>query len=390
MKRPVVGVFFGSRSAEHDVSVVTAISSIIKPLELSEAFDVVPVYITKSGEWYSGDELKDITLFSSGKIDSWLKKHKPVLIDMNVGLRLVHPKLKNRSVNIDIAFPAMHGTFGEDGTLMGVFEMAGIPYVGCGVAASSLAMDKVLAKEVASGAGVPTNEYFWFTAAEFKRNQADIVAVCRKMRYPLFVKPAHLGSSIAITRVTNETELVNAIEVAAYYDDKILVEEGVNNLVEVTVPIMGNDKLVIANTEEPIQGDEFFDFDTKYMKGGKKGGKSGGAKTGSTSGAQGYSHIPARLSDTMNDKCKEIAANVYRSLGCTGIARVDLLIDGKTKKIYFNEVNPLPGSLYAHNWRSAGISSVELVKRLVGYAQERGAVRTKLATTFDTNFLKQF
>jgi len=388
--KPVVGVFFGSRSAEHDVSVITALASIIKPLELSRKYEVVPVYITKKGEWYSGDALKDVSLFSSGKIEKWLAKRKPVLIDLSDGLRIVHPKLKNRSVKIDVAFPATRGTFGEDGTLMGVFEMADVAYVGCGVSASALAMDKVLAKDVAAAAGVRTNEYFWFTADEFARNQSDIVKVAKKMKWPLFVKPAHLGSSIAITKVNNEKEFVNAVEVAIYYDDKIIVEEGVKNLVEVTVPIMGNDQLIIANTEEPVQGDEFFDFETKYIRGGgKKGGAKGGGK-GGAKGAQGYSNIPARINDKLTKECKEMAEAVYRGLGCTGIARIDLLIDSKTSKVYFNEVNPLPGSLYAHNWRSIGISSVDLVDKLVGYGLERHASRARLATTFDTNFLQQF
>lgn len=390
-RKPVVGVFFGSRSAEHDVSIVTAIAAVIKPLHLGRKYDVMPVYISKAGQWYADPELSDINLYSSGRIDKWLAKHKPVLIDVNDGLKLVHPKVKNKAIKIDIAFPALHGTFGEDGTIMGVFEMAGIPYVGCTVTASAIAMDKVLTKEVTNGAGVPTNEYFWFTADEFTRNQKEILKVCKKMKYPLFVKPARLGSSIAVTRVTNDTELVNAIEVAAYYDDKLIVEEAINNLVEVTVPIIGNDQLITANTEEPYQGDEFFDFDTKYMKGGKKGGAKTGAKaSGATNSAQGYSNIPARLSDAMNAKCKDIAKQVYRALGCSGIARVDLLVDSKTKKIYFNEVNPLPGSLYAHNWRTVGISTVDLVDKLVTYALERQAKQAKLNTTFSTNFLKQF
>jgi len=265
--------------------------------------------------------------------------------------------------------------------------MANVPYVGCNVAASVLCMDKVLARIVAGSESVPQNKYEWFYSYEFTANQTEVLSSLSKLKYPLFVKPTHLGSSIAITKVNNKDELINAIEVAAHYDDKVIVEEAVENLVEVTVPIIGNKELTPANTEEPNQGDEFFDFETKYIRGGKSKSKANG---GAKQGAQGYSHIPARLDQKMREECVDIAKRVYRSLGCSGIARVDLLIDKKTSNIYFNEVNPLPGSLYAHNWRSVGISNIELVERLVNLGFERYTENQQKETSFKTNFLKQF
>jgi D-alanine-D-alanine ligase len=205
------------------------------------------------------------------------------------------------------------------------------------------------------------------------------------LHYPLFIKPAHLGSSVGISRATSETELRNALEVAAHYDDKVIVEEAVPNLIEVTLPIMGNDQPQPALLERPLtKPEDFFDFDTKYMQGGKKG--KGNAK----SGAQGYSQIPADLPKELYARAEALGLGVYRAFGCSGIARVDMLIDSKTNNVYFNEVNPLPGGLYAHNWQKAGISTVDLVEKLISFARARHTQRQALATSFSTNYLQQF
>jgi D-alanine-D-alanine ligase len=287
---------------------------------------------------------------------------------------------------IDIVFPAMHGTYGEDGALMGLLDMAGVPYVGCGVAASAVAMDKTLAKQVAVANDIPVSKFLTFTRAELERQpEPALKQIKAELKYPVFIKPAHLGSSIGISRAADDAALRNGLEVAAHYDDKIIVEEAVQNLIEVTLPIMGNDQLTPALLEQPLtQAEDFFDFDTKYMQGGKKG-KGKGAK-----GSQGYSQLPADLTKDLYKKAEEVGLGVYRALGCSGIARVDMLIDSKTERVYFNEVNPLPGGLYAHNWRAAGVSSVDLVQKLIALAKERYSQRESLATTFNTNYLQQF
>lgn len=388
MSKPTIAVIFGSRSAEHDVSIVTALSSVIKPLNLLDKYNVLPIYITKQGLWYADSKLGDISLYTSDKLEGFLAKQKPVSLQINNGLNIVWSGLKSRSQKIDIVFPATHGTYGEDGSLMGLLEMANVPFVGCDMASSVIAMDKVLAKQIVAAAGIATPKMCYISARQYSDNpQSFIYLVTKSLKFPLFVKPAHLGSSIGISRVIDELELANALELAAHYDNKILVEEAVSNLIEVTVPVMGNDEIVTGSTEEPIQGDTFFDFETKYLKQGKT--KAGKVST-NKKGAQGYSHIPARLDDQQNTECLEVARTIFRAVGCSGIARIDLLIDAKTKQIYFNEINPLPGSLYAHNWRTAGVSGVELVERLVGLALERQQQRQSFATSFTTNFLKQF
>jgi D-alanine-D-alanine ligase len=270
---------------------------------------------------------------------------------------------------------------------MGLLEMANIPYVGCDVPSSVLAMDKVLAKLMAEAHGIATPAMQFATSTDYARNPKPFIdAIEHKLDYPLFVKPAHLGSSIGISRVANREDLENALEVAFHYDDKVLAEEAVANLIEVTVPIMGNDEPQPALVEQPlVDPDSFFDFETKYMNQGK-----GGKKTGGKQGAQGYSNLPADISKDLYEESLKTATAAYRALGCKGIARIDLLINAKTNHIYFNEVNPLPGSLYVHNWRAAGFSGVELVTKLIEYAREAHEKKQKVTTSFSTNFLQQF
>ena len=384
-----VAVFFGGRSTKHDISIITALTSIIKPLELTGLYRVLPVYIDRSGNWYCDERLSHISFFRSKQFEKNLSQVKPIGVKLSNGLTLLMTsRIKQREIRVDVAFPAMHGTYGEDGSLMGLLEMAGVPYVGCNLAASVIAMDKVLAKQVTQTDNIPSTPWVWCTAAETALNTDTVIARAEEqLAWPMFVKPAHLGSSIGISRVTNRLELRNALEVATHYDDKIIIEQGVANLVEVTLPIMGNEAPRPALLERPLTtAKDFFDFDTKYLQGGKKGGKAGGK----TAGAQGYSELPADIPKTLYDRAIEVGLEVYRSLGCSGTARVDMLIDSKKDEIYFNEVNPLPGSLYAHNWRAAGVAGVELVEKLVTLAEERHGILAKRTRIFSSSFLQQF
>jgi len=377
--KKTVAVFFGGRSTEHDISIITAISSVIKPLELTKKYVIVPIYITKTGKWIYDRSLTDIKTFQSGKINNLAAKAKPLSVTFDGGFAIDKKR-------IDIAFPAMHGPYGEDGSLMGLLRMAGIPFVGSDMDASVIAMDKVLTKQVVAANNIPTSRFYAFSKKDFVDDSLNVLQSIEKgLHYPLFVKPSHLGSSIGITKVHDHDELNNAIEVAAYYDNKIIVEEAVANLIEVTVPIIGNDVLIPALVERPLsKGDGVFDFDTKYINGGGK--KSGGKQ----SGAQGYSELPAKLPDSLYEKSLAIAEASYRAIGACGIARIDLLIDSKSGIVYLNEINPLPGSLYSHNWRASGISSIDLVTKLIDFAEQRFADQQKNETTFKSSFLQQF
>lgn len=385
-----IAVIFGGRSAEHDVSIVTAISSIIKPLETTKKYKIEPVYISKEGTWYWDSKLKDIDLFTSGKIDDYLHKARSASVQFDDGMTLTKPKGVTggrKTAKIDIVFPSMHGTYGEDGALMGLLDIANVPYIGCGTSASAVAMDKVLSKQVAAANNIPVANYQYFFGEIIWENTKEVLTQIEgRLSYPLFIKPAHLGSSIGISRAENDKELANGLEVAAHYDDKVLIEEEIKNLTEVTLPIMGNNKLHPALLEKPLtRPKDFFDFDTKYLQGGKKNGKKDASQ-----GIHSYSELPAKMDKSLYDKAVKTGKAVYRALGCSGIARVDMLIDKKSKTVYFNELNPLPGGLYSHNWRAAGVSSVDLVECLIRLALDRHEQRQKVTTTFGTDYLKQF
>ncbi len=441
--KKTIAVIFGGKSAEHDVSIITAHIPVIKSLLAAGNFEVVPVYIAKDGSWYSDPSLIDLEFFKRtdfeeqlAKLKKLRSKLKKLRLLFDKGLKLIKPGAafsKEKIIGVDVVFPAMHGTFGEDGSLMGLLRMAGVPFVGCDMAASAVAMDKVLTKQVLEAEKIPVVPYVWFTKEEWLKNSAALREKIARLRFPLFVKPVHLGSSIGITKAKTAAELENAIEVALHYDDKALVEEGVANLIEVTLPIMGNGSaLMLANIERPLNKAEFFDFYDKYINGG--GNKQDGAAAGSApvSGSSaasapassaasgvntGYSELPAKIPEELAAEVRELGAKTYKTLGCAGIARVDFLIDsgsaagasgeapGKVSgdvlgnshgnpansrfKIYVNEVNTLPGSLYHHNWRSAGVSGVELVTKLVALAEERFAAQKNITFTFKSEILSK-
>lgn len=378
--KKTIAVFFGGRSAEHDVSIITAHNPIIESLLATGQYEVWPIYITREGSWYTDLAMNDLSFFQQDDYLEKVHRLKKVRLLFDDGLKLIVPGLlRERVISVDIAFPAMHGTYGEDGSLMGLLRMANVPFVGCDLFASAVAMDKVLTKQVLFAEGINIVPFVWFHKSQWLKDPSDCEARAAELSWPLFVKPVHMGSSIAITRVKNRDELHNALEVAFHYDDKVLVEEGVKNLIEVTLPIMGNDEIRLALPERPLNQGEFFDFSEKYLGGGK-------ASAGVNSE---YSEIPANLEPGIEAKVKEFGLKAYKSLGCTGTARIDFLIDDAAKKVFVNEINTLPGSLYHHNWKKSGVSSVELVTRLITLAEERSAASSQTVFAFASDILKK-
>jgi D-alanine-D-alanine ligase len=377
--KKTIAVIFGGRSTEHDVSIITAHKPIIESLLVMGQFDVWPIYIAKDGSWYSDQVMNNLSYFKEYDFQARLKKQRKVRILFDNGLKIVWPGIRQKTLQIDIAFPAMHGTYGEDGSLMGLLRMADIPFIGCDLSASAVAMDKVLTKQVLASEGIPIVPYVWFTKNDWERNKDTWKEKISKLRWPVFVKPVHLGSSIAITKVRDNSKLENAIEVALHYDKKILVEESVENLIEVTLPIIGNDKLELAGIERALNKTEFFDFSEKYLSDNKKGGGVNSQ----------YSEIPAKIDSGLTTQVKNLGEKTYRILDCTGIARVDFLIENIDKKVYVNEVNTLPGSLYHHNWKKVGVSGVELVNKLVTLAENRFELEKNTTYTFDSEILKK-
>ena len=378
MKRNIA-VIFGGQSAEHDVSIITAHIPIIDSLRIGGQFKVFPIYIAKDGAWYSQDDFNDLAFFQKPGWEEIVAKTKPIQLSFNEGLEIIWPGFRSKKQKLDIVFPALHGTFGEDGSLMGLLRMAKVPFVGCDLFASAVAMDKVLTKQVLSSEGIRTVPFVWFTHSGWTEHKADYEKKIVELEFPLFVKPVHLGSSIGISKVKTITELSNAIEVAFHYDDKVLVERSIENLIEVTLPIMGNEELQLGEVERPLNRTELFSFSDKYLSGGKN--DQGVNST--------YSEIPAKINPELGEEVRVLGQRVYRILGCSGIARIDFLIDSNNQNVYVNEVNTLPGSLYHHNWRKAGISNVDLVNRLVNLAEERFKSQHNITHVFSSEILNK-
>jgi len=375
-----VAVIFGGRSAEHDVSIITAHIPIIDSLIASGQYDVWPVYITKDGAWYCDKQMNELSFFQEEGWEAKIARMQKVRLSFDKGLTIEWPGFFDKHIKVDVAFPAMHGTYGEDGSLMGVLRMAGVPFIGCDLAASAVAMDKVLTKQILEAEKIPVVPYVWFTRDGWMED-AEIYRkrIQHELKYPLFVKPVHLGSSIGISKVRDEKELENAIEVALHYDDKVLVENGITDLIELTLPIMGNDELRCAHIERPLNKTGFFDFQDKYLSGaGKKGGE--GANNA-------YSEIPAGIGDEETQKVKELGMKTFKTIGLAGIARIDFLLDSKRHHLYVNEINTLPGSLYHHNWKKAGVSNMDLVLGLVKLAEERFAAMKDTTFAFKSDIL---
>jgi len=375
-----VGVFFGSKTPEHDVSIITA-QTIISGLK-KMGYNIVPVYLSKEGEWYIDKKLGTIKFFVTDNYESLLKKTDRYYIDLEKSVGKIvfkSKKLLGKEITVDIAFPAFHGINGEDGTIQGLFEIFNIPYVGCGVASSAITMDKVLTKQFYISNDIPTTKFINFNNDDWKTKKDELLKNIKdNLTLPFFIKPARLGSSIGIAKVKKIEELKFAIEVALHYDAKILVEEGVTNLKDLTCCVIGNQEPITSEIQESSFGDEFFSYDEKYLN-------DGGAQLGN---AQKSIIIPANIDADVTKKIKDLSAQVYKALDCSGIARVDFLYNSVEKKIFVNEVNTLPGTLYHHLWKASGLEFDGLLKKLVQYAEEKYEEKKAIKYNFESSLLK--
>lgn len=373
-----IGVFFGSRSPEHDVSILTG-QLIISGLKKC-GYNVIPVYIDKKGKWYSDARLSSIKFFTQNQTDLD-KKLEAFNIDFNKSSGKIVKQsgfLKSNAV-FDIAFPAFHGQNGEDGTFQGLCEMLNVPYVGCDVTSSALTMDKVLTKMLYKANNIPTVDFIYFNLNEWRINKKNVLEKIKSLGLPVIIKPARLGSSIGISKAKNQKELEFGIEVALHFDEKVIVEKAVEHLMDVTCCVIGNDDPTTSLLQESVFESGFFSYEEKYLKGG-------GAQTGN---ATQSIIIPARLDKKTTEEIQNAAAGAYKVIGCSGIARVDFLYDKKTKKWYANEVNTLPGTLYHHLWKKSGVPFEELLKKLIGFAEEKYLKKKQITYTFNSNILTQ-
>jgi D-alanine-D-alanine ligase len=391
MKKLRVGVLFGGRSGEHEVSLLSA-ASILKAID-QEKYEVVPIGITKEGRWLTAEHAENLL---AGKLvieprhlragdpettpaaavlaqgESVVVPPEPVhresgLVPFQTDASLLR-RASDRAINVDVIFPVLHGTFGEDGTIQGLLELADIPYVGAGVLGSAAGMDKDIMKSLFLAAGLPIVKHVTILRSAWESDPKKVdKLVASKLKYPVFVKPANLGSSVGISKAHNGKELRPAIEEAAKFDRKIVIEQGVGGKKEkareIECSVLGNDEPVASVPGEIVPGKEFYDYTAKYLDEGSQ------------------LIIPAKLTKAQTKKVQELAVKAFRAVDCSGLARVDFLMDPKTGKIYLNEINTMPGftsiSMYPKLWATSGLEYADLIDRLIQLGIERHADKKK-------------
>ena len=357
-KRLRIGVLFGGRSGEHEVSLASA-ASVIRGLD-PEKYEAVPIGISKDGRWLVG-------LGAQKMLPEVLRSGQRVVLpaDPNAAALVPLGETHAGALRVDVIFPVLHGTFGEDGTVQGLLELAGLPYVGAGVLASAVGMDKDVQKRLYQQAGLPVAECLCILRADWEKSRAKVQhAVEQRFRYPLFVKPATLGSSVGMTKVHDREGLPAALDLAAEFAQKILVERTIRGR-EIEVSVLGNEDPKASVPGEIVPHREFYDYTAKYLEEGTR------------------LIIPARLTRAQVRRFQDYAVRAFRAIECTGMARVDFFLEHRTGRTYLNEINTIPGftsiSMYPKLWEATGLSFRELVDRLIelALAQHREKARTK-------------
>jgi D-alanine-D-alanine ligase len=366
-KKLRVGILFGGRSGEHEVSLASA-ASVIRALN-PDKYEAVPIGIAKDGRWLVGDSATRL-------LPEVLKSGERVVLpgDPTAGSLLSLPSAGGPSgagsrLGLDVVFPVLHGTFGEDGTIQGLLELADLPYVGAGVLASAVGMDKDVQKRLFRDAGLPVVPFHAFSRTQWEAEREDVLALLRKkFQFPLFVKPANLGSSVGMTRVAKAAELGAAIDAAAEYAQKILIERGVKAR-EIEVSVLGNDEPMASIPGEIVPHRKFYDYTAKYLEQGTR------------------LKIPAKLSKQQVGKFQAMAIRAYRAIDGAGMARADFFLEKGTGKIYVNELNTIPGftaiSMYPKLWEASGIPYTNLVDLLIELALKRQAEKARTKFTIE-------
>ena len=377
-----LGVIFGGESVEHEVAVISALQAIDNINK--DKYDIVPVYIAKNRIWYTGKELMDIKNYKD--IDSLLTKVKPVsLCKIDNEYALITTKgLFNKVVDkIDIAFPIVHGKNVEDGSLAGFLDTIGIPYVGSGIIGSALGQDKVVLKDVLKANNIPVVDSIWFYDNEYLNDAKEVINKINKLGLPVVIKPACLGSSVGITFVKDSNKLEEAIEEAIMYDNKVLVEKAVENIIEVNCSVVGNyEKQETSVIEEVLSEHDILTFSDKYEGNSKTKGSKGMVNTDRI--------IPARIDNKLVSKVEELSIKTFKALNLSGVCRIDFLINSKTNDVFVNEPNIIPGSLAFYLWEPKGKKYSELLDDLINLAIKDYKSKEKKTCSFDTNILKNF
>ncbi len=372
-----VVVVFGSRSVEHEVSVVTAMQ-ILANLD-QKKYEIIPVYIDKQGRWWSGKSLRKIENYKNLELKNKVGLGQYKLSGEVGDKRLIPVGILKRPIDFDIILTAVHGTYGEDGTLQGLLEMASVPYTGCGVTAAAIGMDKVLQKAVYEKVGLPVVNYEWFLSKEYMKNKKEIIERLEKnIGYPMCVKPANLGSSVGINMAHNKKELEWSIDVAKEFDTKVLIEECLENIDEINVSVMGYEDAEVSICEQPIKANTLLSYEDKYLKGGKTKGMANLSRL-----------IPAPISKDLTKRIQSYALRAFKVLGAAGLARIDFLVNIKKGVVYINEINTLPGSLSFYLWEKSGYPFAKMLDKLIELGFERYNKRSKINFSYDSGLLKK-
>lgn len=382
-----IAVFFGGKSVEHDVSIVTA-QQMIQNADKTK-YNIIPVYITRDGDWFSGEKLADIKAFEH--FDKGDKDVTRVYIPANTKVKQLYRFNEKKGLfgrentfyaKIDAAILAMHGLNGEDGTLQGVLELAGIPYTSSGVLGSAAGMDKILMKAAFLGAGLPVLPYIYFDRGEFKKSPDKVMAESEeKLGYPVFVKPSNLGSSIGITKAHNREELKNAIEVASNYDRRILIEKGIDKPKEINCSGLGfGDEIAASVCEMPYTSEEFLTFGEKYLNGEKHQASMEALSR----------RIPAPIPDEMTKRIQDMTKEIFRLLDCKGVVRIDYICTSDLSELYVNEINTIPGSFAFYLWEPLGIPYPQLIDKLIEIAISASEEKKHNNFAFDSEIVAKF
>ncbi len=379
MQKIRLGVMFGGKSTEHEIAILSALQ--VMAAADKEKYEIIPVYISKEGQWYSGEALLELEAYKN--IDVLLSKCEKVILSPNCNDYKLLGEAKGffnkvTEIPLDVALPVMHGAHGEDGCLQGLLELTGLPYAGPGVLAAACGMDKIAMKALFQAENLPQVPYMSFSARQWQEYRE---AICEKIEetlgYPVIVKPADLGSSIGISRADDREAMVDALDLAATFTRRLLVEKCIVKLREINCSVLGDcDSAQASPCEEPVTSNEILTYGDKYMSGGKGKGMSGATR-----------RIPADLPAEVAANIQELALCAFQAVDGSGVSRIDFIMDNDTGEIFVNEINTIPGSLSFYLWEAAGKPFNELVDDLVDIALRRQRRKASLVYSFEGNIL---
>jgi D-alanine-D-alanine ligase len=383
-----VAVLFGGKSTEHEISIISAIQAI--GYINADKYEVIPVYITKNNDFYVGESIGNIEeythipqLLNKSTRVIWVKEGEKVSL-----MRYPMKKFGNNVITqVDLAFPIVHGTNVEDGTLQGYLATLGLPVVGCDVLSSAVGMNKYVMKTVLKDNGIPVLDCKCYSWKDYEDVDSLVSKIEAAFSYPVIVKPLNLGSSIGIKKASDREQLLEALDLGFEFSKKILVERAISDLKEINCAVLGDyESAQASECEEPVNSDEILSFEDKYIGGGK------GAKTGSTGGSKGMASlkrkIPADITDEMRDKIRKMAVDAFTCLGCSGVSRIDFMIDKSTNEVFLNEINTIPGSLSFYLWEPLGMKYETLLDNMIQLALKADRENHKVVYSFETNVLE--